>query len=343
MNTNTSETLAIEAAQAVADIEKGGIFSLEETKHTQLPKKFIFGRDLYLQLPHITENLYDVLKDKKEFVEGIEAEVYRKGGRGKFELVKSKYPIDLDLFPSFVLAVSKNLYNQSFVYGNLKDERGNIILRGAENATSETSGMPISKITIPLRSFIQDVHGTKRPNDLQEKKVIGLLRALQDSYISITYKDGGQMTSSLCYFQFSKENEKAPQMLHLILPKIWSETLKGFGNAPQNLAYKLTDSLGVRKTPAHIKLTNLLLTQDTRKPFKRNIETLISELNFSRAYAKNKLRVENKILTLCQDLVEANLLIERFIPKVTTTKGRESLTGIEIYLKKEEKEEKEEK
>lgn len=298
-----------------------------------LPSVIYVGRDFYLQLPQITENLYDILSEKGSMVD---VEVYKRDeeNKGSVKLVKSKYPIDLDLFPSFVHAVSKNLSNQSYLSGNFVDENNNVILRGNELIRSERSGSYVGNITMSLRSFIQDVYGTKKPSSLQEKKVIGLLRALQDTFLHITRANGASETASLCYFSFSKAAANAPQMIHLNLHPIWSETLKGLGKAPQDLAYSLTDALGNKKTPTHMKLINLLIIQDKRKPFRRNIDTLVKDLGLENYYQKNKKMVEEKITSTCSDLKEIGL-IANFTINTTTGRGRAVMSSIEIYLPSE--------
>lgn len=320
------------------------------TESDSLPSKVVVGRDLYLQLGKMYENLFSLLgpeivdekdengeirktKKKQEAKVEINKRIKKDEAekKGKFAVVESKYPIDVSIFPYFVNAVSQNLSNQSYTSGNLIDKKKRLLLRGEKVMHSSKNDQFIGNISLSLRKFICDVYGTYRPNKRQQERVIGLLRALHDTFVSFTDAKGKNITAPLCNFSLTKDGDNAPQILHLSLHPIWSETLKGIGRLPQNINYELTDTLGKRKTPEHMKLINELCVQDVREPVKRNIETLVQVLHLKKYYGKDKKKVEDKIVNLLNDLKEIGY-IEKFVCKVVKKNGRNTLSGVLVYL-----------
>lgn len=298
----------------------GKISALDEisskAQTAALPTTYKYGREAILQLRRVDRTLFSDIQEKESgnyIVSGIERQVS-----------------ELD-FEALKLAMAQILYNQSYQFGHTEKNTG-VSEKKAKRLSAQTGNEYFSgEVVTSLTEICRLGYGVE-PNGVQKEAMKALLDTLHSTPVHITFPNGDTADITLCA-TMSKYIRKADGavMYQLFLHPIFcSNVAKNFAELPQNITKQLS-AITKRKTPAHYKLITLLTSQDKRKPFYRNIDTLLYELNLEDTYRINPSRTEKQLKALFDTMVKLDI-ITHYDVETTKVRQRTAISKVTFYL-----------
>lgn len=266
----------------------------EEVGDYPTPDTFKIGREISLQLAKVERDLFTDIEERESgnyIVSGLSRKV-----------------TEMD-FSAFSLAVGQILYRQSYQSGNTDTNSGltQTIAPRLKDQTGHTYYG--GEIVTTLKDLCRYAYGEEDPNKVQRAAMVTLIDTLHSTPVGVTFPNGDKIEAHLCVKmgRYTRKKDGAV-FYHLILNPIFCENVRrNFSEFPQDITMRLTASTK-QKTDAHYKLLLLLGRQDRRKPFIRNIDTLLEELGLIEAYKKDTTRTEKKLLKLFGDMKKMGLL-----------------------------------
>ena len=266
----------------------------EEVGDYPTPDTFKIGREVSLQLAKVERDLFTDLEEKESgnyIVSGLSRKV-----------------TGMD-FSAFSLAVGQILYRQSYQSGYTDTNSGlsqNIAPKLLDQTGHTYYG---GEIVTTLKDLCRYAYGEEEPNKVQRAAMATLIDTLHSTPVGITFPNGDKVEAYLCVKmgRYTRKKDGAVYY-HLVLNPIFCENVRrNFSEFPQDVTKRLTATTK-QKTEAHYKLLLLLGRQDKRKPFVRNIDTLLEELGLMEAYKINTSRTEKKLLSLFEDMTKVGII-----------------------------------
>lgn len=293
---------------------------LEQSKKKKLPPTFMTGRKATL---YLEKQIYDIFTLAEEEENVRKGSVIVKGIEGFSR-------VDLE---AFILAVKQCLYNQSYVSDNLATNSGLTSTIEQDEAFNRVrkynSTLYKGDICISLDDLCRYGYG-QAPTTKSRAAMRALVRKLHTDYIKLYFcgPNGKPILVTgvhLCTIQgavFDGENvtidekgsiiedrEAKEVFFHFHLNPIFTESLhNNYIKLPQDVMERLASTTR-RLTHMHYTLTYLLGAQDVNKPFTRNIDTLLDDLEIYDYYKKPAF-YNKKIDTLFKEMKRAGFLSE---------------------------------
>ena len=338
--------------EASKDHAKELLDKYEEVKGGRVPDTFSYPRATGIKLASVEKTLFTDLEKKGggEYVVGGLME-----GR---ERVGTISPLD---FQAFCLSIRKALHNQSYLTkadraieadkitkADKVTEADKVfagLFQNLSPSETEKVGHKVyrGEVVITLNQLCRDGYGEKNPTYKQRNAMRELLWTLDENRVKLF--DTGK-TSNVRLVSIVDEttyNKDGSILYILYLHPLFTEVAsKGFGELPQDIAYKLKDAAkGKKITSAHYRLLHLLSIQDKRKPFTRTYEELLKLFDVSEATGQNNRgRTEKQIISLCDVMVRIGIISTyevvwkgKRLDKVTFTLNPNFLRGTKALSK----------
>ena len=239
---------------------------------------------------------------------------------------------ELDLH-AFSFAVNHILSDQSYQSGNVETHSGLSKTKALMNinGNAERTNYYGGEILQSLNEICKMGYGVDKPSSKQRKSMALLLDFLDKNEFHLNLPDGYEYISKICVTmgKFKKDNE--PIYYHLWLNPLFCENVRrNFAQFPKDITRKLHEATK-EKTPTHYKLISLIGNQDKRKPFVRNIETLLEDLDLMKEYKKDAKKTELKLISHFDAMQNINL-IDRYEYKETIRRNKKRISKVIFYF-----------
>lgn len=281
----------------------------------QLPETFRMGRDAYFQLATVKRNLFTGLEERGGvIISGLEEKVSKTD------------------FMAFCIAVTQTLYNQSYQFGNLKENSG-ISQTISTNLTSVMSkNVYVGDIAVTLNDLCRYGYGETDPTARQRKAMTAIIETLHNTPVVIKYPNGitekGKLCTTTARYNRGKDGA-VTYHLHLS-PIFCSNASRNFGELPQNVIKRIR-AVTKKLTEAHYVLAELLGIQKKGSTLVRHIPNLVDGLGLLAVYKKSKGQTEKQLLSLF-DTMQAARLITNYEVEYTTLRGKKRMSKVSFNI-----------
>ncbi len=282
------------------------------------PDTFRIGRNTLIQFAKRDRDLFTDLEE-----------------RGKV-VVKG---IDERLRPAFLrfrFAMGQLLYNQSYQTGNTEANTG--LLR--REAPDSTDGKVLynGAIVASLNRLCELAYGLykKRPATKQLREMEDFIEQAKGKDLEVTMPDGSIITAPLfSRVTYQKSRGAMKYYLFSLHPLFSGDAIKSYALYPQDVTIRLAKALeerGERWTPAHHLFLEIAGAQDRRKPFVRNIDTLVEELELTAEYRMHRLRTESRIIAILEVAKIVGVICNYRADRGISFRGQEYIEKITCYF-----------
>ena len=288
----------------------------EAVSDNPLPETYRAGRAAQLQTAKWAGTIF----------EGIEAQE-------KGTYIVSGLPLkisDTD-FEAFSLGVAQILYNQSHQSGN-SDTNSGLIKEEVRLSIESNQIYYAGNIITTLNELCRKSYGVDEPTKQHKEAMKALIDTIHSTPVRIDFPNGEWAEITLATKMGRRGGGKDGAITYwLHLNPIFCDSVQGWGEFPQDFSKRLSSEVK-KLTAVHLRLSKLLGIQaHTKKPFVRTIPVLISELGMERQYKKEKAKAENRLISVCEDMVKVGI-ISRFETETAYNRGRRALSKIRFYF-----------